>query len=125
MSRCTAWFAEPRRACPRGCATSYRPAASTAPFDPAFLNGKAWFYARYQHDRLYEASQLAQQAVAGAQDDLEKARYLDTLGRIYDLQGDRDQAMTTLEEAAALATIEGEVVHDEILEHLQEVKGTQ
>ena len=100
-------------------------AMSTAPFDPASLNARAWFFARYQQDRLYEAEQLAQQAVAGTEDDLEKARYLDTLGWIYYQQGHLEQAITTLEEAAALATVEGEVIYSEILEHLEEVRAAQ
>jgi tetratricopeptide (TPR) repeat protein len=100
-------------------------AMSTAPYDPIALHGRAWFYARYQHDRLFEAAQLAQQAVAGARDDLERARYLHALGRIYQQQGHHDQAVATLEQAAALATVEGEVVYREILEHLEEMKTAQ
>ncbi|MEE8391756.1 MAG: tetratricopeptide repeat protein [Anaerolineae bacterium] len=100
-------------------------AMSTAPFNPVALNGRAWFYARHQQDRLFEAGQLAQQAVEGAKDDLEKARYLHTLGQIYYQQGYLEQAITTLEEAATLATIEGEVIYDEILEDLEEFKTTE
>ncbi|MDY7078831.1 MAG: tetratricopeptide repeat protein [Chloroflexota bacterium] len=100
-------------------------AMSTAPLDPVALNGRAWFYAQYQQDRLYEASQLAQQAVAGARDDLERARYLHTLGWIYYQQGYRELAVTTLEEAVALATVEGEVVYSEILARLEEVRAAQ
>ena len=100
-------------------------AMSTAPFSPVFLNGRAWFYARYQQDHLYEARQLAQQAIAGAEDDLEKARYTHTLGWIYYQQGHLEQAIATLEEAATLATVEGEVIYSKILEHLEEVKATQ
>jgi tetratricopeptide (TPR) repeat protein len=100
-------------------------AMSTAPFSPASLNGRARFYGWYQQDRLYESTQLAQQAISGAKDDLEKARYMHTLGWIYHLQGYHDQAITTLEEAAALATIEGDVIYDEILEHIEEIKAAQ
>ncbi len=100
-------------------------AMSTAPHDPVALNGRAWFYANYQQDRLYEAGQLAQQAAAGARDDLEQARYLYTLGWIYYLRGHREQAVATLEQAAALATVEGQVVYSEILERLEEVKAEQ
>ena len=97
-------------------------AMSTDPFNPVSLNGRAWFYAQYQPDRLFEAAQLAQQAIAGAQDDLEKARYMYTLAQIYYQQRYSDQAITTLEEAAALATIEGEVIYKEIAEYLEEIK---
>ena len=82
-------------------------------------------YICQSRDHLFEAGQLAQQAANGAKDDLEKARYLDTLGWVYYLQGYRDQAITTLEEAAALATIEGEVIYGEILDHLERVRGGQ
>jgi tetratricopeptide (TPR) repeat protein len=97
-------------------------AMSTAAFDPVSLDGRAWFYGLYQQDRLYEATQLAQQAVAGARDDLEKARYLHTLGSLYYQQGYREHAVATLEEAVALATVEGEVIYDEILELLDEIR---
>ena len=56
---------------------------------------------------------------------MERARYTHTLGWIYYQQGYLEQAITTLEEAAALATVEGEVVYNEILEHLEEIKAAQ
>jgi len=100
-------------------------ARDIAPYDPVVLNGQAWFYARYRHDRLAEAEQLAQRAVAGARGDLERAVYLDTLGWVYCQQGRYEEAAATLEEAARLATVEGEVVYGVILEHLEETRAAQ
>lgn len=100
-------------------------AVGTDPFDPVALNGRAWFYAQYQQDHLFEAAQLAEQAIAGARDDLEKARYMLTLGQVYQQHGYHDRAITTLEEAVVLATVEGEVVYDEITEYLEEIKVTE
>jgi len=100
-------------------------AMSTAPFSPVSLNGRAWFYTHYQPEQLYEAEQLAQQAVDGAEHDLEKARYMDTLGWIYYRRGYLEKAIATLEQAAALATVEGVVIYGEILEHLAEMRTAQ
>jgi tetratricopeptide (TPR) repeat protein len=97
-------------------------ARDIAPHDPVVLNGQAWLYAWYRNDRLVDAEQLGQRAVAGAEDDLEKARHLHTLGWIYYQQERYNEAVTTLEEAAALATVEGEVVYGEIVEHLEEAR---
>jgi tetratricopeptide (TPR) repeat protein len=105
--------------------TNLSHAMSTGPFHPASLHARAWLKAWYQRDHLYEASQLAQQAVDAAPNDLDKARYLDTLGWLYYLQGYRDQADTTLEEAVTLATVEGEVVYGEILDHLERLRAGQ
>lgn len=96
-----------------------------APYNPVALNGQAWFYAWYRHDHLDEAERLARRAVTAAEDDLERARYLHTLGWVYYQQGRYEEAVAALEEAAALATVEGEVVYGEILEHLEEVKAAQ
>lgn len=100
-------------------------AQEIAPYDPAVLNGWAWFYAWYQHDHLDEAEQLAQRAVDGAKDDLERASYLDTLGWVYYEQGQYEEAVVALEKAAALATVEGEVIYSGILEHLEEARAAQ
>jgi tetratricopeptide (TPR) repeat protein len=102
--------------------TNLSHAMSAGPFHPAALHARAWLRAWYQSDHLYEASQLAQQAVEGATNDLEKARYLDTLGWLYYRQVYRDQASATLEEAVTLATVEGEVVYGEILDHLERLR---
>ncbi|MCP4543798.1 MAG: tetratricopeptide repeat protein [Chloroflexi bacterium] len=100
-------------------------AMSTGPFHPAALNARAWFFSQYEQERLFEAAQLAQQAVDGAKDDLEKARYLYTLGQIYEQQGHRDRAIAALEEAIILATIEGNIIYDEITEYLAGIKITE
>ncbi len=100
-------------------------AMSTDPFHPAALNARAWFLAQYEPDRLFEAAQLAQQAVDGAKDDLEKARYMYTLAQVYEQQRHHDQAIATLDEAVVLATIEGNVIYSEISEYLEELKATE
>lgn len=97
-------------------------AQDIAPHDPVALNGQAWFYAWYRRSHLAEAEQLAQRALARAEDDRERARYLDTLGWVYYKQERYEEALAVLEEATALATIEGEVVYGEIVEHLEEVE---
>ena len=58
-------------------------ALAVAPHDPVALNGQAQFYAWYRHDHLDEAERLAQRAIAGAEGDFERARYLHTLGWTY------------------------------------------
>ncbi len=108
-----------------GAQADLNSALEIAPYDPLALNGQAWFYAWYRHDHLAEAEQLAQRAVAGARGDLERARYLHTLGWVYYQQGRYDEAAATLEQAAGLATVEGEVPYREILEHLEEVWAAQ
>ncbi|RLC92656.1 MAG: hypothetical protein DRI77_12725 [Chloroflexi bacterium] len=100
-------------------------AQGIAPHDPVVLNGRARFYAWYRHGNLDEAKQLAQRAVDKAEDDLERATYLGTLGWIYYQQGQYDESVSTLEEATALATVEGQVIYSEIQEHLEEAKKAQ
>ncbi len=99
-------------------------AMSTEPFHPLFLNGRAWFLVHYQPERLYEATRLAQQATEQARNDLEKAYCLYTLGWIQAQQGNRQAAIATLEQAARLATVEGEVVYTEITALLAELSPT-
>jgi len=108
-----------------GAQADLNSALDIAPYNPLALNGQAWFYVWYRHDNLAEAEQLAQRAIAGAEDDLEQARYLHTLGWVYYQQGRYEEAAATLEEAAGLATVEGEVPYREILEHLEEVWAAQ
>ncbi|MFQ6102378.1 MAG: tetratricopeptide repeat protein [Anaerolineae bacterium] len=100
-------------------------AQEISPYDPVVLNGQAWFYAWYQHDHLDEAEQLAQRAVDGTKDDLDRASCLDTLGWVYYEQGRYEEAVAALEEAAALATVEGEVICSDIVEHLEEARAAQ
>ncbi len=108
-----------------GAQADLNSALDIAPYNPLALNGQAWFYVWYRHDNLVEAEQLAQRAIAGAEDDLERACYLHTLGWVYYEQGRYEEAAATLEEAAGLATVEGEVPYREILEHLEEVWAAQ
>jgi tetratricopeptide (TPR) repeat protein len=95
------------------------------PYSPMALNGKAWYYSECVHERLAEAEQLARRAIAGAKNDLERAAYLDTLGWIYYQEERYDDAVATLEEAAALATVEGEVIYADLAAHLKEAKAAQ
>jgi len=98
-------------------------AQDISPYAPAALNGQAWLYAWYRRDHLAEAAQMAERAVDGAGNDLERARYLHTLGWVYYQQDRLPEAISALEQAAALATVEGEVVYGEIPVHLQQVRG--
>lgn len=100
-------------------------ALDITPYDPVALNGQAWFYAWYLHDNLGEAEQLAQRAIAAAEGDFVRARYFDTLGWTYYLQGRYEEAVATLEAAAELATVEGECVYGEIQERLEQARGAQ
>jgi tetratricopeptide (TPR) repeat protein len=95
------------------------------PYDPMALNGQAWYYAWYRHSYLAEAEGFARRAIEGTEGDLDKARYLHTLGWIYYEWGRYDDAAAVLEEAAGLATVEGEVVYKEIIEHLEEARKAQ
>lgn len=97
-------------------------AVRISPYDPRLLNGRAYIYARYQAAHLFEAEQLARQALAKAQQPLEKARYLYTLAWVYYRQNRHEEAQNALTEAAALATIEGQVVYTEIVELWTEVQ---
>ena len=97
-------------------------ALNVAPYDPVALNGQAWLYAWYRRDQLGQAEQMARRAVDGAKGDFEKARYLHTLGWVYIQQERYEEAVEILEEAAALATVDGEVVYKEIVEHLEEAR---
>jgi len=95
------------------------------PYDRRVLNGRAFIYARYRGERLFEAEQLARQAIARAETPLERARYLYTLAWVYYRKQLYEEALRTLEEAAALATIEGQVVYREIVELWTQVKTAQ
>jgi tetratricopeptide (TPR) repeat protein len=100
-------------------------ARQIAPYDPVVLNGVARYHAWYQHSNLGEAERLARRAVAGAKGELDQAVYLGTLGWIYCEQGRYGDAVATLEEAAALATVEGEVIYEDIVEYLEEARAAQ
>jgi len=100
-------------------------AQEIAPHDPVVLDGLAWFYVWYQRSNLDEAEQLAQRAVDGAEDDLERAAYLDTLGWVHYEQARYGEAVAVLEEAATLATVEGRVVYPDLRVHLEEARAAQ
>jgi tetratricopeptide (TPR) repeat protein len=100
-------------------------AKGISPHDPVVLNGRAWFHVWYEHRNLDEAEGLAQQAVSKAKQDLERAVYLHTLGWIYYEQERYEEAVNTLREAAALATVEGDVIYSDILEHLEKASEAQ
>lgn len=99
-----------------------RSAEEISPHDPAVLNAQARFYGWYGRGDLDTAARMAQLAVNGAKGDLEKALYLDTLGRIYYDQKRYEEAVTALEQAAELATVEGQVIYAEIPGYLEEAK---
>ncbi|MDF1512528.1 MAG: tetratricopeptide repeat protein [Anaerolineae bacterium] len=74
------------------------------------LNALARFYLEYRPERLAEAELLAHYAQNWAQNDIEKALALQTLGRIYlvkDLKADAEQVFI---QAMELATVDGVVV---------------
>jgi tetratricopeptide (TPR) repeat protein len=97
-------------------------ALDVAPYDPVALNGQAWFNIWYLEEHSSDAERLAERAIAAARSDLEKARYLHTLGWVYRHQGRYEEAIATLEEAARLATVEGQVVYEAIATHLEDVR---
>ncbi|HET92250.1 MAG TPA: tetratricopeptide repeat protein, partial [Chloroflexi bacterium] len=105
--------------------TNLSHAMSTAPFDPIALNGRALILARYQPEHLFEAEQLARQAVKNARSDLERAGCLYTLAWIQYQRGWYNETIATLEEAAALATVEGQVVYREIMALLEQANAAQ
>jgi tetratricopeptide (TPR) repeat protein len=85
-------------------------AQDLAPYNFEVLNALARFYQEHRPERLAEAEQLAQYALNWAEEDLERARALHTLGRIYLEQGRVEEAQRTLAEAADSATSEGRIV---------------
>lgn len=97
-------------------------ALAIGPYEPAALHGQAWLYTWHKSGHLAEAEQLAQRAVAGARTELERARYLDTLGWVYYQEGRYEEAEAVLVEAVHLATVGGVVVYRDILDHLDTVR---
>jgi tetratricopeptide (TPR) repeat protein len=79
-------------------------------FNFEVLTTMARFYTDYRPERLGEAEQLALAAVEQwAASALERARGLHTLGRVYLVQGRKEDAFDVLTEAVDIATIDGEI----------------
>lgn len=96
-------------------------ARELAPFNFEVLNALARFYADHIPERLGEAEQTAQYALNWAERDIDKARALHTLGRIYIAQGRTEEAKQTLSRAADLAASGGRVALAELSEDMDEV----
>ena len=65
------------------------------------------FYLEYWPARIFEAEQLAQQALRWADWNLESAQAWHTLARIYVFQERREAAVEALQQAADLAQVDG------------------
>jgi len=100
-------------------------AQGISPYDPRVLNGQAWLYGWYLNDSLGEAEALALRAISEATGDLQKARYLYTLGWIYYRQAMYAEAETALSESAELATVDGQVAYPDIVTLLDQVRDAQ
>ena len=74
------------------------------------LNALASFYLDYRPERLAEAELLAHYAQNWAQNDIEKAIALHTLGRIYLVKGLNADAEKVLIQAMDLSTVDGFVI---------------
>ena len=96
-------------------------ARELAPFNFEVLNALARFYADHLPERWGAAEQIAQYAVNWAERDIDKARALHTLGRVYIAQGRTEEAKQSLSRAADLATSGGQVVLAELSEDMDEV----
>jgi tetratricopeptide (TPR) repeat protein len=97
-------------------------ALDLVPHDPLALNGLAWLYAWYRGDHLADAESLAKRALAGASDDLARARCLHTLGWTYYRLERYQEAAIALEKAASLMMVDGEVVLADLAAHLEIVR---
>ncbi len=100
-------------------------ALTVAPYAPPVFDAQARLYTFYRRDHLAAAEDLARRALAGAQDDLERAAYLDTLGWTLYRLGRGQEALAALDQAIALATVEGQVVFTEIPQHRTQVAAAQ
>jgi tetratricopeptide (TPR) repeat protein len=74
------------------------------------LNALASFYLEYRPERLAEAELLAHYAENWAQNDIEQAQALHTLGRIYLAKGLNAEAEKILIQAMDLCTVDGFVI---------------
>ncbi len=84
-------------------------ALDLGPNDFLTLNAVAEFYVAERPERLAEAEQLAAYALNWAKNAVERAVALQTLGRVYLLQERSADAQRVLEEAMALASVDGDV----------------
>ncbi|MCU0520604.1 MAG: tetratricopeptide repeat protein [Anaerolineae bacterium] len=84
-------------------------AMDLGPNDFLTLNAVAEFYVAERPERLAEAEQLAAYALNWARNDVERAVAMQTLGRVYLLQERKADAQHILGQAAALASVDGEI----------------
>ena len=84
-------------------------AMNLGPNDFITLNAVAEFYVADRPERLAEAEQLAAYALNWARNDVERAVAMQTLGRVYLFQERKADAQRILGEAAALASVDGEI----------------
>ncbi|NBD35237.1 MAG: hypothetical protein GVY30_04470, partial [Chloroflexi bacterium] len=96
-------------------------ARELAPYNFEVLNALARFYADTMSERLVEAEQVAQYALNWAESEIDQARALHTLGRIYIAQGRTQEAKETLSRAADLATSGGKVAYKELSDDMDKV----
>jgi len=96
-------------------------AQELAPYNFEVLNALARFYADTMPDRLVEAEQVAQYALNWAESEIDQARALHTLGRVYIAQGRTKEAKDTLSRAANLATSGGRVAYKELSDDMDKV----
>ena len=89
------------------------------PYDFEVLNAMARFYTEHRPERMAEAEQLARYAVDWARTDINRARGLHTLGRIYLVQGRKEEAREVLSEAADAVMADERIGMPEIAEDLQ------
>ncbi len=96
-------------------------ARELAPYNFEVLNALARFYADHIPERWGEAEQIAQYAVSWAESDIDKARTLHTLGRVYIVQGRIEEAKQPLSRAADLAASGGKVAYKELSDDMDKV----
>ncbi len=98
-------------------------ARNQAPNDFHALHALAAFYLEHRPERLAEAEQLAFYARNWADNPIQEAVALQTLGRVY-LEQDRiDEARNTLSEAADRVTADGKIVLTGLVDDLERARG--
>lgn len=93
-------------------------AQELAPNEFLTLNALAHFYVDFRPERLVEAEQLAIYARNWAENEIDKAVALQTLGRVYLEQGRLSEARGVLAEAAEMATVNDEILLADLAEDL-------